>query len=131
VITPKMRKFWADIDALNAKPNDGGKSFVPHATVAASGGTDVARRPAAPPTAEIQIARVKPSAKSKPSANGKASRAVRVGHPLQGSGLQRSGRPFPMNFNPANTKHQKEPRSGAEGRTYMGELSNVELESAL
>ena len=46
VIAPKMRKFWADIDAMNAKPNGRGKSVAPHATVAASGRTDdVARQP--------------------------------------------------------------------------------------
>jgi len=86
VIAPKMRKFWADIDAMNAKPNGVGKSLAPHATVAASGRTDdVARSPAVPPTDENQIAYVKPSAKEKPS------RAARVRHPLQDRACDEAG----------------------------------------
>jgi PHB de-polymerase C-terminus len=73
-IAPKMRKFWADIDAMNAKRD--AKSVATHATVAASGRTDdVARPPAFPPTDENQLIYVIPSAKRKPS------RAARVRHP--------------------------------------------------
>jgi poly(3-hydroxybutyrate) depolymerase len=75
-IVPKMRKFCAGIDAMNAKRD--AKSVETHATVAASGRTDdVARRPAFPPTDGNQIIYVKPSPKRKPS------RAARVRHPLE------------------------------------------------
>ncbi len=86
VIAPKMRKFWADIDAMNAKANGGGKCVATHATVAASGRTDdVARRPAFPPTDENQIIYVNQSAK------GKRSRAARVRHPLEDPACDRPG----------------------------------------
>ncbi len=76
-IAPKMRRFWADIDAMNANPNGGGKSIAMPATVAALGRTnDVARRLAFPRTDENRIIYVKPAAEGKPS------RAARVRHSL-------------------------------------------------
>ena len=78
VIAPKMRKFWADIDAMNAKPNGGSKPVAAHAMVVASGGTaDVACRLVLPPTDKNQIIYVTPSAKEKPPW------ATCVGHPLE------------------------------------------------
>ena len=75
-IAPKMRKFWADIDAMN-KPNGDRASVAPHATLSASGRTDdVAQRPAVPPAHKSQGIYVKP-------VKGKPPRAVGVGHPLE------------------------------------------------
>src|SRR5271166_5945672 len=68
VIAPKMRKFWADIDAMNSKPNGGGKFVATPATVAALGRTnDVARRPAIPRTDETRLIYVRAAAKAKPT----------------------------------------------------------------
>jgi poly(3-hydroxybutyrate) depolymerase len=67
VIAPKMRKFWADIDAMNAKPN-GGASVAMHATVAASGRTnEVALRAASSRADDNRQSYVTRSAKQKPS----------------------------------------------------------------
>jgi hypothetical protein len=78
VIAPKMRKFWADIDAMNAEANGGGKCVATHATVAASGrADDVARRPDFPPTDENRFIYVQQPAKGRPP------RAARVRHPLE------------------------------------------------
>ncbi len=77
-IVPKMRKFWAEIDAMNARPSGGHVSVEPQATDAASGRTDgLAYRPAFPPTGENQTVYVKPSANRKPS------RAARGWHPVE------------------------------------------------
>ena len=86
VIAPKMRKFWADIDAMNSKPNGGGKFVETPATVAALGRTnDVARRPAIPRTDETRLIYVKAAAKGKPT------RASRVRHSLGDPARDRPG----------------------------------------
>src|SRR5271157_479388 len=75
VIAPKMRKFWVDVDAMNAKPNGGAKPVAAQAMVVASRGTaDVASRLVVPPTDKNQIIYVTPSAKEKPPW------ATRLGH---------------------------------------------------
>ncbi len=92
-IAPKMRRFWADIDAMNAKPDGRRESVATHLTVAGSARTDdVARQSAFPPADKNQIIYVKSSAKRK------LSRSPRLGHPLEDPACNGPGAPCPHEF---------------------------------